>query len=285
MTKQKTVNSERYRKTELSEEGEVFEIESFESQIIDPWSPIYKDITKPFDFHKYTCPRLPISMGQLEERIFENLPDVLRLPIKWNGSNEVRLPKELSSLDETLKIIMQYDRQINPFFTEFFTHITIDNSEVDAGRTQRYPGFHGDDLQDGDYTTKACAHSYVYVNNNPTEITMQPFFVAHLGGKGYNVFKEFDRQVKRVSTFKTIPNHLYLMDPYVVHASPKVEETTRRIFFRLTLTPSELLLPNNTINPMFAEKKYPVKNEVKEFGEDPDIDLPLEYYGFSGGEK
>ncbi|PIN94874.1 hypothetical protein COU53_01820 [Candidatus Pacearchaeota archaeon CG10_big_fil_rev_8_21_14_0_10_30_48] len=279
MTKTKRIGIN-YRKTMLSRDGETFEIGKFWHPIIDSWNPMYRDITEHFDFHKYTCPRPPISLGSIDELVFQDCSDVLRVPIKWGGSNEVRLPKELHSLKDELVRIMQYDRHINPFFTDFFAHITLDNSEVKKDKTQRYPGFHGDGLQGGKFPKKLiCEHSYIYVNNNPTEVALHPFFVAHLNDSRYNIFKEFDKQVNRELLYQTIPGHLYLIDPYVVHASPIVKKTTKRTFFRLTLTPSELLMPKNTINPMFEGQEYPARIDVREFVADPDINIPLEYYG------
>ncbi len=260
--------------------GESFQIEKFWHPIIDAWSPLYRDILEPFNFHKYTCPRLPISMGALDAAQFKACPSVLRIPIKYGNSTDIRLPKELFSIKDTLIRILQYDYHINPYFEEFFAHITIDNSLVRAGGTQRFEGFHGDGLQGGKFKQKLVVeHSYIFVDKHPTEVSLQPFFVAHINEDRYNIFKEFDKQVDRKAIYHTRPCHLYLIDPYIVHASPVIHEVTSRTFFRLTMTPTELLMPKNTINPMFDGQNYPARIDVREFTADPDVPVPLDYYG------
>lgn len=269
-----------YRKTNLSKSGESFKIENFWHPKIDDWNPIYRDMLESFNYFKFTVPRPPISLGKVKENCFKKCPDVLRLPIKWGKSNEVKLPKELFPIKDEVIRLLQYDSFINPYFTDFFAHITIDNSLAEKGKTQRFPGFHGDGLQGGKFKNKLiCEHSYIYVSNNPTEIALQPFFVAHLNENRVNIFKEFDRQVDTQKTYKTIAEHVYLIDPYVVHRSPVVLMNTQRTFFRLTLTPTELLMPKNTVNPMFDGQKYPERIDVRDFVSDPDSEIPYSFYG------
>lgn len=272
-----------YRQTRLSDQGSVFHVEKFWHPKIDDWNPLYRDILEPFDFHKFTTARPPIDMGLIPDNPFNKCPSVLRMPIKWGNSDEIRLPKELKPIKEELIRILQYDKWINPNFTKFFAHITIDNSSVEYNKTQRFPGFHGDGLQGGKFKVKQiCEHSYIYVNRNPTIVAMQPFFVAHINDSRFNIFKEFDRQIKKNCLYTTRPEHLYLIDPYIVHASPPNMDPRQlqRTFFRLTLTPSELLMPKNTVNPMFDGQIYPARIDVREFVSDPDTSIPLDYYGF-----
>lgn len=269
-----------YREAQLTT-GMGFDINEYWHPRIDAWSPLYRDILEPFCAHKYTCPRLPISMGPMSALSFRKCPSVLRVPIKRGGSIEVRLPQELYPIAGELKRLLQYDRFINPNFEAFHAHVTIDNSRVEPGNTQRFPGFHGDGLQGGKFKTKLIVeHSYVFVDRFPTEFAMQPFFVAHLNEDRYNVFKEFDRQLNNSSIYRGLPGHCYLIDPYMVHASPVITETcVHRTFFRLTLTPAELLMPRNTINPMFDGQGYEERIDVLDFVADPDINVPLDFYG------
>ena len=269
-----------YRPVKLSRVGEAFSVSKYWHPIVDAWNPLYEDILRPFDFNKYVVPRPPVSMGGIPVALFESCPSVLRLPIKWGGSDEVRLPKEVACLREEIGRILQYDRHINPYFTDFFVHITIDNGIVEPGTTQRFPGFHGDGLQGGKFKQKlTCEHSYIYTSVHPTVVALQPFFVAHINEDRYNIFRAFDQQVRPESLFTLRAGHLYLIDPYIVHASPVIHERCRRTFFRLTVTPSELLMPKNTVNPMFEGQGYPARIDVREFVAEPDVSLPLDFYG------
>ena len=267
-----------YRKAELSD-GEAFSIEKFWHPTIDSWNPLYKDIQEPFDFNKYTCPRLPISMGLQVPDAMQACPSVLRVPIKY-ANTDTRLPKELLPIKALLVRLLQYDKFINPHFEQFFAHVTIDNSTVEAGATHRFGGFHGDGLQGGKFKKKLIVeHSYIFVSNHPTLFAIQPFFVAHLNEDRYNIFMEFDRQVRPESIYSGMESHLYLIDPYMVHASPVITPSVNRTFFRLTITPTELLMPKNTVNPMFDGQEYPARIDVREFVSDPDLPVPYDFYG------
>lgn len=268
-----------YRKTELTP-GTYFSIQHFWHPTVDAWNPLYRDITEPFNFHKYTCPRLPVSLGGIDVTLLKQCPSVLRVPIKLGGTDEIRLPKELASIKEPLVRLLQYDYHINPNFTKFFAHLTIDNSVVKPNTTQRFGGFHGDGLQGGKFKQKLVVeHSYIFTDNHPTEVALQPFFVAHINEDRYNIFKEFDKQVKKDLIYHLRAGHVYLIDPYVVHASPTIKEETPRTFFRLTLTPSELLMPKNTVNPMLDGQQYDARVDVRDFVADTDVSIPFDFYG------
>lgn len=248
---------------------------------IDAWSPVYSDMMKPFDLHKFTVPRLPINMGPLAIEKVRACPNVLRVPIKWGGSTEVRVPRELLPLEEELMRLLQYDYFVTgPRWRKFFCHLTVHNEWVDPGKTQRFPGFHGDGLQGGKFKRKlVCEHSYVATDPQPTIVAMQPFFVSHLNEDRDNVFLAFDQQVRRDSLYRLLGGHLYLIDPYVVHESPIISQRVFRTFFRLTTTPTELLMPKNTVNPMFGGQEYPARIEVREFTSRPDPVIPYRLYG------
>lgn len=270
-----------YREANLTY-GTMFDVADYWHPRVDSWNPLYRDILEPFDAHKYTCPRLPISLGPLDAAQFRECPSVLRVPIKRGGDCRINLPKELGPISDTLKRLLQYDRWINSNFEAFHAHVTIDNTTVEPGKTQRFPGFHGDGLQGGKFKQKLIVeHSYIFVDKHPTEFAMQPFFVAHLNEDRYNIFKEFDRQLQPSSIYRGLPGHCYLIDPYMVHASPVIDHPVDRTFFRLTLTPVELLMPKNTVNPMFSGQDYPDRIDVRDFVADPDIEVPLDYYGVS----
>ncbi len=270
-----------YRQTQLSSIGKCFKVNRFWHPKIDRWSPVYTDMMKPFDSNKYTVPRLPIHIGPFNIKLARECPNVLRVPIKWGWSTEVKLPKELLPLEEELSRLLHYDYFVTgEKWKQFFCHLTIDNGWVEKDQTHRYPGFHGDGLQGGKFKRKlVCEHSYVVTDPQATVVAMQPFFVSHLNEDKDNIFKAFDQQVKKESLLRLLPGAMYLIDPYVVHESPKITEKVFRTFVRLTTTPSELLMPKNTNNPMFQGQEYPARIEVREFTSDPHPKIPYQLYG------
>lgn len=276
-----------YQQTKLTI-GKAFSISKVWHPKIDSWSPIYTDMLQPFNFHKFTVPRLPIDMGKIDSDsivALKKCPNVLRVPIKYGNSTEVRLPSELLPIEEEIKRILHYDYFVTGAnWKKFHCHLTIHNAIVNPGDTQRFPGFHGDGLQGGKFKKKLlCEHSYVLSDPQPTIISMQPFFVAHLNEDKENIFKAFDQQVRSDSLLGLRPQHLYLIDPYIVHESPKItgKDPILRTFFRLTTTPTELLMPKNTINPMFSGQAYSKRIEVREFVSAPNQEIPYSAYGLS----
>jgi len=261
--------------------GEEFDIKTMWHPIVDEWNPIYKDMMEPFNLFKFTCPRPPISLGSIDRQLFTQCTNVLRVPIKFPGSN-IRLPKELIPIKDELIRLLQYEYFINPEVVNEFIHVTVDNRVVESGKTHRYGGFHGDGLQGAKFKQKVkCEHSYVYTNPLATHIALQPFFVAHINEARYNIFKEFDRQVKQECLYKLRDGEVYLIDPYVVHASPIIGIDIPRTFFRMTVSKEELLTPHNTVNPMFEGQNYPEGIEVREFVSSPNTSIPLDFYGIT----
>ncbi len=273
-----------YRASKLSETGKEIAVPHLWHPTIDGWNPTYRDILEPFNFHKFTCPRPPISLGRFNVEAARRCPDVLRMIIKWSGDDSIRLPDELLPLEEELTRLLKYDRYVmGDCWKDFFVHVTIHNALVRAGEALRYPGFHADGLQGGKFKRKlVCEHSYIVTDPHPTVFALQPFFVAHINEDRYNIFKEFDRQVsERTPLYQALCGHAYLIDPYMVHVSPVVPEDCLRTFVRVTVTPTELHMPKNTRNPMFAGQAYPPRIDVREFVSDPDVTLPLDFYGLS----
>lgn len=266
--------------------GEELEVPDMLFPIVRPSSQTYRDITQPFDTKKYTRARLPIDLGPANPLAIASCPNVLRLLVKQAGTTSLQVPKELSPIRDLLLRLCIYDRNINPLYEEMYAHITIDSRTIDDGVTQRYPGFHGDDLQGGIFTDKVIvAHSYILATAPTTEVCVQPFFVDHLIDTFESVFDAFDQQARECNIYPLRAAHVYLTDPYSVHRSPLIAEPTERTFFRLTVSPAEMLLPHNSINPMFDESEYPGHsthhlNETR-FLVTPDRPVPLTYYGLA----
>jgi hypothetical protein len=264
--------------------GETLVITKMRFPIVRPSSPTYKDITEPFSLLKYTNPRLPINLGKVDVTQIEKCPNVLRLPIKYAGTDDALIPEELASIRPLLTRLLNYEANINPNYEDMYAHVTIDARQVTPGHTQRFPGFHGDDLQGGIFAQKLLtAHSYILTTSPPTEVCLQPFFVAHLDDSFEKVFDAFDQQADLSNVYSLLSGHIYLTDPYSVHRTPLLSDPTARVFFRLTISPPGLLLPHNSVNPMFADRPYPgdtaIHTDESRFLVPPDRPIPYEYYG------
>lgn len=276
-----TVSAIRYSAPKLSIEGScVFSPHSLWTPIIDPDNIAYYTLFKPFNLTNFLSPRLPIDMGWTDISEWENCAiNVLRMPLKFPKTN-YRIPKELASLVPFIKRVAEYEAFINEKHDECFCHITFDRSVVEPGLYHRYPGFHGDGIQGTKLTPKVnIEHSYILTTTPPTEFCLQPFFLKHLDEAKHNYFYEFDKQAKETNIYGSLPNHLYLIDPYMVHRTPKIETKADRIFVRITYAFTELQHPKNTINPLFDGQQYDKRVDIRENLCKFEFEPPYNLYG------
>ncbi len=275
------VSAIRYQQPVLSGEGQDFYPRGHWTPRIDPDNVAYYSLYSEFSKSRFLSPRLPIDMGYWDtgDITSSDVPNVLRMPIKTPGSN-YRIPKELSVLMPMIKRIAEYEAFISPSHEQVYAHITFDHSKVLAGQTHRFPGFHGDGFQGTKLTPKIIAeHSYILCTSPPTEFCIQPFFLNHLDDAKHNMFNEFDKQAKKQNIYRSIPRHLYLIDPYMVHRTPQIPDDTWRMFIRLTYTYAELDHPGNTVNPMFPDQKYPDRHDIRGGLSEFEFEIPYHLYG------
>ena len=279
----KTVDNIQYDAAELSEKGEIVEIRDVWMPKAQAWSPVYTYLTSPFSFDHLTSPRIPIDLGVFDTEFIHNTPRVLRLTIKPVGELNVYIPEELKDATPFIMQILEYERMVNESFKDCEIHITIDYSFVKAAETKRFPGWHVDGLQGGKFKSKLLAeHSYIVADVNPTEFCLQPFFIKHYDEDITNFFKAFDQQANEVNIYKGIPNHLYLMDAYMVHRTPTITEDTNRGFVRITVANAPLPIEHNTLNPMLGQERPKFKLDIRDWLRAPDFGVNYEYYGLEG---
>jgi hypothetical protein len=283
------VSSIRYEHPVLSAENPIeFEPKGLWTPTIDADNIAYRSMFQPFNLNQYLYPRPPIDMG-LTEPIHGGSPNVLRMPLKFPGTI-YKIPRELEALVPLIQRVAEYekflctDRHVNPDAT--FCHITCDFSNVSPGEYHRYPGFHGDGIQGTKLTPKVYVeHSYILTWDPPTEFCLQPFFLKHLDEAKHNYFLEFDRQAKEVNVYGSLPRHLYLIDPYMVHRTPKIKQRTSRLFLRITYAFTELQHPKNTINPLFDGQEYHKRIDIRENLCANEFEVPWQLYGLSKGNQ
>jgi hypothetical protein len=293
------VSQIRYTHPELSAEDPIkFYPKGLWTPKIDADNIAYLSLFQPFNLNQYLYPRPPIDMGLIEVEPLLACPiNVLRMPLKYPKSstwmtdgNEYRIPRQLGALMPFIQRVAEYEKSLYPQdqtswndehnFT--FCHITFDHSVVPAGQHHRYPGFHGDGIQGTKLTPKINAeHSYILTSAPATQFCLQPFFLKHLDEAKHNFFLEFDRQAKEANFYSALPNHLYLIDPYMVHRTPKLEKETDRVFIRITYTSSELEHPKNTTNPLFDKRDYPKRIDIRENLAANEFEVPWHLYGLS----
>lgn len=282
------VSEIRYQPAKLSDEGGiVFTPQGLWTPTIDPDNIAYNSMFREFSKNQFIYPRPPIDMG-LTDLGNPNVPNVLRMPLKF-PKTPYRVPVELAPLHGFIERVAEYekflclDHHVDPDKT--FCHITYDNSTVQAGEYHRYPGYHGDGIQGAKLTPKVWVeHSYILVTEPPTEFCLQPFFINHLDESKHNYFLEFDRQAREDNVYGSLPNHLYLIDPYMVHRTPKIKKMTNRTFVRITYAFTELQHPKNTVNPLFTGEygqQYHKRIDIRANLMPNEFEVPYHLYGLT----
>jgi hypothetical protein len=286
---QAKVSQIRYTHPIVSSEG-AFSFDSTYGKfvpIVNPAHPFYREQHEPFLLERYEYARPPIDLGHSRFDLEDNseIINVLRMPIKFPKTN-YRLPVVIQPFWKYIQRIADYEAGFNERVDECFVHITIDSGVVDKGTTHRYPGFHGDGVQGSKFSQKSYTpieHSYIYTSQPPTEFCIQPFFLSHLNDGRNNLFHEMEIQAREQNVFGVIPYHIYLIDPYMVHRTPTILESVKRIFVRITFAYSELMSPHNTTNPLFPEQVYEDRHDVRQFLTLYPAEVPWEMYGLSFG--
>lgn len=278
------VSEIRYQETKLSKDIIPFKFDpkGLWTPKIDEDNITYSSLFKPFNLNQYLYARPPIDMGLVDAEAREICnSNVLRMPLKYPNTSYL-VPVELSPIQKLIQRVAEYEKFINPEHDKCFCHITYDRSIVNPNEYHRFPGFHGDGIQGTKLTPKVnVEHSYILTSNPPTEFCIQPFYLKHLDEAKHNFFKEFDKQAHEVNVRKTLPNHLYLIDPYMVHRTPKITETCDRVFIRITYAFTELEHPKNTINPHFDGQVFEKRIDIRENLCENEFPVPYHLYGLS----
>ena len=285
-----TVDQIHYNEPEISKEGaHIFKVQSgLFVPIVNPKHPLYKGHHESFDLEQYQYPRSPIDLGHSRlsmESLGSKTINVLRMPIKCPNT-EFKLPVAIKPFWNLIERVAEYEAGFNERHTECFVHITVDRQQIKAQTTHRYPGFHGDGVQGAKFSQKIYTpieHSYILTSAPPTEFCLQPFFFQHLNDGRHNIFHEMEVQSRESNIYGTLPWHLYLLDPYMVHRTPPIVEDVERIFVRITFAYQELMNPHNTNNPLFEEQKYAERHDIRKFLTLYPAEIPWEMYGLAFG--
>lgn len=232
----------------------------------------------------YSCP--PVDCGVIDVATEDQELRVLRCPIKKPGSRTFILPSELAAFAALVQHIGELDQACNPDFDSSWSHITVERTYVAQGETQRVPGWHVDGFQGVRTARHAIEHSYLWSDNHAFETCIQPFFIEHLDPARHNIFDELTKQANDSNAYAGFSNHVYLIDPYVVHRSPVMKKSGWRTIVRVTLTTTELDDPVNTVNESLdCDQDYPARQDVRNrlFGYEGSV--PWEYYAVRKIEK
>jgi len=217
---------------------------------------IIKTVHRPFDKHLFYFPHTPIAISDIHNHFkFSRHGDirVLDMPIKFPGSNEYRIPRELHQLDEIIAKCVSFEHHINPHVgDQYYAYLTIDQGEVPAKTYQRKPGCHVDGFQGARVKNKRPVNrSYIVYDCIPPVFYAQKFRTDHLNEETDNFFLSFDEQASDVHAITYDPYQIILTNAYTVHRADTADEPKYRTFFRLSYDTMKFDRFGNTHNPLF----------------------------------
>lgn len=217
---------------------------------------IIKTVNRPFDTKMFSVPHTPIVISDVSNELkFSRKNDlrILDMPIKFPGSSEYRIPKELTQFDEVISKIASFEAHINPSLTEcYHAYITVDQGEVPANTFHRKPGCHVDGFQGVRYKLKRpVTRSYIIFDCISPVFYAQKFRTDHLDEAKHNFFLSFDEQAEQMYGMTFDPYTIILMNSYTVHQSDMDSIPHYRTFFRLSFDTRKYDRFGNTHNPCF----------------------------------
>jgi hypothetical protein len=260
-------NGDKFTLTELSSYGYSIGIRKWREPI-DTEHFIIKTVNSTFDKENYRVIHSPIVIGEVYNT--EKFSDIRHLrvldcPIKFPGSNEYRIPRELNQFDEVIAKCAAHEHAINPNIDQFYAYITIDQMYIEANDYHRKSGCHVDGFQGSRIKPKRLINrSYIAYDRVPTVFYGQSFETEHLDEARHNFFQSFDEQAQESAELRFDPYSIVLMNAYSVHKSDKVNYPIYRTFFRLSYDVNRFDRFGNTHNPMFDYHWNMVTRDTKD---------------------
>lgn len=200
-----------------------------------PTSPILSDLGTIWNPQRFAVPRLPLSVGLLEDRArFSKLPTprVSNVPVKFPGS-DYRVPTELACAEEALRLCVAFEHAINPAVDEYYAYLTVDRDVIAAGYAQRGLDIHADFLQGKRKSPKTlCDHGYLCTDRDPPNFFDQPFRLTTNDVENDSYNPVFQRQARADCAVQVNPYEVVLFDAYCVHGAVPAAETAMRTFIR-----------------------------------------------------
>lgn len=210
-------------------------------------------IGQQWNINEFKHEREPIDISTIQDRFaFMNpMPNVVNLPIKMAGDNEVYLPSEYEGMVEALSKIIAYEKANNPSYSDYYAYLTVDKTFVRKGSSQSRFVYHVDGFQSAEQTEMTVQRNYYVTNIVPNKYVLEPMETKGLIGDTIGEYYEsFTYQAQYVEKMESIPLHIYLYDAYQVHSPTLTMATTDKTTLRVSFTQRQLNTLGNGINPL-----------------------------------
>lgn len=179
--------------------------------------------------------KAPTSIGNFQLRCPEFM-HYQYLPVKMAGDSEIRLPPNLHWLQPLVEATFPYVSIWD------YLYVTAKRRYATPGNPLNRPGWHTDGFGTNDmnwlwtdrWGTRFAVHEFINIPDD------------HEGS-----MKAFEEQAHTETT--ATPNHLYRLDPYVVHNTPIIPDPGgERTFVKLSRSRHKYNLEGNSHNHLFT---------------------------------
>lgn len=181
---------------------------------------------------------------------------ILRMMIRTPDTN-FKIPTELEWLRDT--ILACDKRQAANGIHNPFVYITVRHGYVQTTT---------DDLWHVDGFSTRVPHNpeqnYIWASDNPTEVLVQDIILPDdFNPLKHNIHMYFQDQAERSNIQTLDGNHLYVIDPYVIHRRPNLSKNVKRTFFRISFVPIEIEDDTCTVNPLIPRLKPYGREDIR----------------------
>ena len=239
------------------------------SVLTDPRSSLASlagDAASPFDVTRLGRANRPVVVTTVAPEILEAADcgiintvatNVLDMLIKLPGG-DVHIPEATAAwIGSLVGVVMEHESALVADPDPWYTYLTVHQSMVAAGVSQRNGGAHIDGFQGVAYPEPlpGC-HAYLLASREPTVFYLQPFSVEGFNADFDNLYRLLDSQKNTELAWAPGAGQLVLASCYCVHESPVIRATGPRTFVRIEFSRKRFDREENTRNPLIDTSSW-----------------------------
>lgn len=218
-----------------------------------PFHPIYDRAARDFSQDYYQYPTPPVHLGEFALTLPAEPVYALRLLIRAPRDDLFHLPARLEFLQDYIATFAAYQAAHFPDAAGRFVYLTVRSGPVLSSRDDE---MHVDGFQGISVPRHIPEQNYLWASSHATLYSLQPYWVSDLDPAVYNLHSYLERATDRSRLMATKAGSTYLIDPYHVHARPRLPAGITRTVVRLTFSPVEIRDDSNTVNPRLPRGPY-----------------------------
>jgi len=172
--------------------------------------------------------------------------------IKPNNSSELFFGEisQSKSIKDFVNYCIEKAEELGLNWKDRYCYLTIDQKEVEPGKTQREEGWHIDGMQGLEVPIKQNPdYQFIWSDETPTKFCAQIFDVSDMDPSVHNVFNYLGSQVKENYCFLLEKERIYLMNAYHLHQATPSDKKIFRRFVRLSFTLTPITSTKMSLNP------------------------------------